>query len=105
MSEARAIRGDVLGKPLDRVDGPLKVTGRAAYATEQRRDNPEAPRAAVGWIVEAPIGKGRITRIEASEAEQAPGVLLVLTHKNAPEQAPYGCPEDAGRFTQSHAVL
>lgn len=99
------ITGAVIGKPLDRVDGPLKVTGRAAYATEQRRDNPEAPRAAVGWIVEATIGKGRILRIDAAAAERAPGVRLVLTHENAPEQAPYSQPDDAGRFTQSHAVL
>lgn len=99
------IAGTVIGKPLDRVDGPLKVTGRAAYATEQRRDNPEAPRPGVGWIVGARVGPGRIARLDVSAAEQAPGVLLVLTHLNAREQAPYGSPEDAGRFTQSHAVL
>lgn len=102
---SEGIAGTVIGKPLDRVDGPLKVTGRAAYATEQRRDNPEAPRPAVGWIVEARVGPGRILRLDAAQAERAPGVLLVLSHLNAPEQAPYGSPEEAGRFTQSHAVL
>ncbi len=92
----------VIGRPLDRVDGPLKVTGRARYATE-RRDGGARP--AVGWIVEAAIGHGRIARIDAGRAERAPGVLLVLTHENAAEQTPYGLPEDAGRFTQSRAVL
>lgn len=100
-----AVTGEVIGRPLDRVDGPLKVTGQAVYATEQRRDSPAAPRPAVGWIVEATIGKGRILAIDTAVAERAPGVLLVMTHENAPDQAPWGTPREAGRFTQSHAEL
>src|SRR3954468_12481983 len=72
----------VVGKPLDRVDGPLKVTGGARYAYEGQ----QGPATTYGFVVEAAIGKGRIKSIDTRAAEKAPGVLLVLTHRNAPEQ-------------------
>jgi xanthine dehydrogenase YagR molybdenum-binding subunit len=74
--------GGLLGHPLDRVDGPFKVTGRATYAYEYR--NVGEP--AYGFAVVSSIGKGRIRAIDASAAEKSPGVLLVLTHLNAPKQ-------------------
>ncbi|HEY0181557.1 MAG TPA: xanthine dehydrogenase family protein molybdopterin-binding subunit [Rhodopila sp.] len=84
----------ILGRPLDRVDGHLKVTGGAVYAFEVQR----APAAAYGFIVQASIGKGRINTIDTRVAEQAPGVLLVLSHRNAPEQG-------TGQHQQAHPVL
>ncbi|MGH8185409.1 MAG: hypothetical protein ACREUC_02505 [Steroidobacteraceae bacterium] len=75
----------MIGPGLNRVDGPLKVTGRAAYAYERQ----DAGESAHGFILGAAIGKGRIARIDTSEAERAPGVLLVLTHLNAPKQGPF----------------
>src|SRR5258708_4780226 len=72
----------ILGQPLDRIDGPLKVTGRATYAYEYR----DAGQPAYGFIVVSSIGKGRITAIDTSAAEATPGVLLVLTQANAPKQ-------------------
>ena len=84
----------VLGKPLDRVDGRLKVTGRAPYAYEVR----QAPAVAYGYVVEASIGKGRIQSIDTSAAERGPGVVLVLTHRNAPEQG-------TGNHHEAHPVL
>jgi xanthine dehydrogenase YagR molybdenum-binding subunit len=74
--------GGLLGEPLDRVDGPLKVTGRATYAYEYR----DAGQPAYGYVVVSTIGKGRVTAIDTGAAENAPGVLLVLTHANAPKQ-------------------
>ena len=71
--------GGPVGKPLDRVDGRLKVTGRATYAAEYAGEGT----AVYGYIVQASIAKGRITSIDTSAAEQMPGVLLVLTHRNA----------------------
>jgi xanthine dehydrogenase YagR molybdenum-binding subunit len=70
----------VVGKPLNRVDGRLKVTGGARYAYEMQQD------ALYGFVVEASIGKGKIRSIDTRAAEKAPGVRLVLTHRNAPEQ-------------------
>lgn len=72
--------GRVVGKPLDRIDGPAKVTGAARYAYE-RQD--VAPEAAYGWIVCSAIAKGRIGAIDTREAERSPGVLSVVTYQNA----------------------
>jgi xanthine dehydrogenase YagR molybdenum-binding subunit len=72
----------ILGKPMDRVDGPLKVTGTAVYSYEVR----DAPNPAYGFLVTASIGKGRIRAIDTSAAEQSPGVIKVLTHQNVPAQ-------------------
>ncbi len=69
-----------LGQPLDRVDGKLKVTGQAPYAYEH-----PVPNAAVGVLLTSTIAKGRITGMDTSVAEKAPGVLLVMTHQNAPK--------------------
>jgi xanthine dehydrogenase YagR molybdenum-binding subunit len=71
-----------IGQPITRVDGPLKVTGRATYAYEHW----EAGQPLYGYIVGATIGKGRITKIDSTRAERSPGVRLVLTHENAPAQ-------------------
>ena len=72
----------VVGKPLDRVDGRLKVTGGAIYAYEVE----QGPKTAYGVLVEAAIGKGRIKSIDTGPAERAPGVILVLTYRNTPVQ-------------------
>jgi len=69
----------VIGQPLDRIDGPLKTTGTARYAYE-RHD--AAPNAAYGYIVGAAIAKGRIVSMNATAAEEAPGVLAVVTPFN-----------------------
>ena len=73
----------VVGRPLDRIDGPLKVTGTAPYAYEYHA---EFPNAAYGYVLGAAIPRGRIEAIDTAAAERAPGVLLVLTHLNAPKQ-------------------
>jgi xanthine dehydrogenase YagR molybdenum-binding subunit len=70
----------VVGKPLDRVDGPLKTSGRAPYAYEQ---NDAAPHAAYGYVVHAGISKGKITSIDSAAARRAPGVLAIVTYENA----------------------
>jgi xanthine dehydrogenase YagR molybdenum-binding subunit len=69
-----------VGKPLDRIDGPLKTSGQARYAYE-RHDM--APDAAYGYVLGATIAKGRIKAIDTSKARAAPGVLAVVTHQNA----------------------
>jgi xanthine dehydrogenase YagR molybdenum-binding subunit len=78
-------RQGVLGRPLARLDGPLKVSGRARYAYEYAGYG----KVAYGFIVGATIADGRIAGIDAAEASAAPGVLLVMTHRDAPKQAPY----------------
>src|SRR5436305_174178 len=67
-----------IGKPLDRVDGRLKVTGKARYAAEAQVADVH-----YGVLVTSTIAKGKITRIDTAAAEKAPGVLAVITHRNA----------------------
>jgi xanthine dehydrogenase YagR molybdenum-binding subunit len=69
-----------IGTPTSRVDGRVKVTGMAQYAGEL-----EAPDLAYGSVVTSTIAKGRITRIDATQALAVEGVLDVLTHENRPK--------------------
>lgn len=70
----------VVGKSTDRIDGPLKTTGTAPYAYE-RHD--VVPNQAYGHVLGASIAKGRIASLDTSAARAAPGVLAVVTAKNA----------------------
>jgi xanthine dehydrogenase YagR molybdenum-binding subunit len=70
----------VVGQPTERIDGPLKTTGTATYAYEQRRTTPGA---AYGYIVGAGIAKGRIESMDLEAAKAAPGVLGIVTADNA----------------------
>jgi len=70
----------VVGKPLDRIDGPYKTTGTAPYAYEQHA---AAPNPAYGYIIGAAVAKGRIASIDTAAAKRAPGVLAVVTYENA----------------------
>lgn len=66
-----------IGTPLSRVDGPLKVTGKARYAAEH---HPEGM--LHGVVVSSAIARGRIVSIDDSAARAVPGVVEVLTHLN-----------------------
>jgi xanthine dehydrogenase YagR molybdenum-binding subunit len=70
----------VIGKPANRIDGPLKTTGTAPYAYE-RHDAVRNP--AYGVVVGSAIAKGRIASIDLTAAEAAPGVLAIVTAENA----------------------
>jgi xanthine dehydrogenase YagR molybdenum-binding subunit len=69
----------LIGKPVSRIDGPLKVAGKARFAAEFPMNG--LTYAALQF---ATIAKGRIAEIITAEAEAAPGVVLVMTHLNAP---------------------
>ena len=71
---------DLIGQPLNRIDGRLKVTGRAPYAYEHK-----IPNVATAVLVTSSIAKGRIVWFDTAAAEKMPGVLLVMTHVNAPK--------------------
>ena len=91
-------RQGLMGKPVDRVEGRLKVMGKAPYAHEMMEGGTAA---AHGYIVQATISKGSISAMNTSAAERAPGVLLVMTHLNAPKQAPWGPIELPDRYARS----
>src|SRR5579864_6091306 len=70
----------LIGKPIDRVDGHLLVTGKVRYTTDYDFEN-----LAHGVVIQSRIGKGRITAIDTKDAENAPGFLGVITHTNGPK--------------------
>src|SRR5712672_538819 len=71
-----------IGTATPRVDGRAKVTGEAKYAGEFKTSD-----LAYGSVVESTVAKGRIARIDTSEALRVVGVLDVLTHENRPRMA------------------
>jgi CO/xanthine dehydrogenase Mo-binding subunit len=72
----------LLGDPVDRVDGPLKVTGAARYPSDVT-----VPDLVHAVLVQSTIGAGTMSRIDIADARDAPGVLTVITHDNAPTLA------------------
>ncbi|MCG5076191.1 xanthine dehydrogenase family protein molybdopterin-binding subunit [Paraburkholderia tagetis] len=68
----------LIGQPVDRIDGMLKVTGGANYAA----DFPEA-RLAHAVLVTSTVASGTIASIDTGRAQAMPGVLLVMTWQNA----------------------
>jgi len=70
----------LIGTPVSRVDGPLKVTGKARFAAEFSPDG-----MAYGALVYSTVARGRIISIDTTEAEASDGVVLIMTHHNAPK--------------------
>jgi xanthine dehydrogenase YagR molybdenum-binding subunit len=81
-SQASASMTAYIGTATSRVDGRDKVTGAARYAGEFSVTN-----LAYGSIVMATIAKGRIKKIDTSEATKVDGVFAILTHDNRPPMA------------------
>ncbi len=72
-----------VGTPQSRVDGRLKVTGRARYAADHPADG-----VLHAAVVDSSVGRGRITGIDDRAALAHPGVHRVISHLNAP-RLPY----------------
>ncbi len=73
----------LIGAAISRVDGPLKVRGAAPFAAEFALDN-----LAYAALAFSTLPKGRIASLDTGAAEAAPGVVLVMTHRNAPRMKP-----------------
>ena len=69
----------LIGTSVSRLDGPLKVQGAARFAAEYQMDN-----LAYAALAYATIPRGRIASIDTAAAEASAGVVLVMTHRNAP---------------------
>lgn len=63
----------VLGKPLPRLDGPVKVSGRAKYAYDIAR-----PGLLHARILRSPHPHARVVAVDLSAAQKAPGVKAAL---------------------------
>ena len=67
----------IIGKPQDRLDGKLKVTGRAKYPGDRQMEN-----LAYGYLLTSSVAKGSIKAMDTSVAERSPGVAAVYTPFN-----------------------
>jgi len=76
-------RDGLIGESVSRLDGPLKVQGRASFAAEFPMDG-----MLYAALAFSTIPKGRIALLDTTGAEAAPGVTLVMTHRNAPRMQP-----------------
>lgn len=74
----KTLNASGIGKAIDRVEGHLKVTGMAKYATEF-----PIPNKVYRQGINSTIAKGEIISIDTSEAENLEGVLKIITYKNA----------------------
>ncbi len=66
-----------IGTPTSRVDGRLKVTGAAHYASDVPVADP-----AYAFLVTSSIARGRIERFDLDAARAVPGVLDIMTWEN-----------------------
>src|SRR5437764_6199802 len=66
-----------IGRDTRRVDGPLKVTGKAQYASDFH-----FPGLLYGVPVEATIAKGKVTKLDIVAAEKMPGVRAIFHREN-----------------------
>ena len=100
---------DVVGKPLDRVDGPKKVSGSATYAAEYHFDD-----LAYGVLVSATIGSGKVRSIGVDAARAMPGVIDVVidfanfaavAQQGGETEAPAQGVQDVNYFGQIIAIV
>ena len=95
----------LVGSPMDRPDGPLKVSGQATYAHEW-----DVPDMVHGVLVRATISKGRVTDVASSGIIGKNGVRAVITDDRllrrpaqggANEAPPQGAKQPRGQYVES----
>lgn len=72
----------LIGQPISRLEGPLKVTGAAKYSGDYN-----VPGLLHGYVVNSTITKGKIIKIDVAAAQALPGVVKIFTHENRPSTA------------------
>ncbi len=73
-------KNKVVGTPISRIDGIAKVTGKAAYSMDYPVKN-----IAYAVLFKSTVAAGTIREIDTAAAEKSPGVLAVITHRDAPK--------------------
>ncbi|RZF65041.1 xanthine dehydrogenase family protein molybdopterin-binding subunit [Sphingomonas populi] len=73
----------LIGSPVSRRDGPLKVQGQARFAAEVVLEG-----MVYAALAYATIPRGRIATLDTDAAEAAPGVVAVMTWRNCPRMNP-----------------
>lgn len=73
----------LIGKPIDRIDGRLKITGAAKYSAEFKPDN-----MVYGYPLRSTVANGTVNDFNIEAAERCPGFITFLSYKNAPKLRP-----------------
>ncbi|HET7543154.1 MAG TPA: xanthine dehydrogenase family protein molybdopterin-binding subunit [Polyangiaceae bacterium] len=73
------MKDESVGRPIDRLDAPLKVRGKAPYAAEIPVAN-----LAHALIVTSSVARGRVLSVDTHAAEQVSGVIRIITADTAP---------------------
>jgi xanthine dehydrogenase YagR molybdenum-binding subunit len=89
-----------IGAPVSRIEGMLKVTGQAPYAAEFPVKD-----LTYGFPIQSTIAAGEVAAIDTAEAEKQPGVIRVITHKNALQLPPGPPVTNENRMTRANPVL
>lgn len=74
--------GSSIGQPITRLDGVLKVTGKARFAADNH-----PPGMAYAVIAVSAISRGRVTLLDLASAKGHEGVIEVMTPANRPPLA------------------
>ena len=69
-----------VGQPISRVDGQLKVTGEAKFSAEYHLDN-----ICYAALAYSSIAKGKIKKMDLEAAQNAEGVIAIITYENSPK--------------------
>jgi xanthine dehydrogenase YagR molybdenum-binding subunit len=86
----------LLGTRVNRLDGPLKTTGRAKYSYDIVR-----PGMLYGRILRSPHAHARVTSIDVSMARAMPGVKAVITSIEAGQKVMFAGEEIAALAAQT----
>lgn len=94
----RGVQGE-LGRGAARIDGPLKVTGSAAYGVEHGTVGDTL----YGVLITAPVGKGPVVGIDAEAARALPGVVdVIVDDPRIPRQSAAFSPPTTGNDAIDH---
>jgi xanthine dehydrogenase YagR molybdenum-binding subunit len=77
MATAQLTSTRIVGKDRPRIDGPLKVTGRAVYTSDHH-----FPGMLFAVPVSSTIARGKIEKLDTSAAEKMPGVRAIYHREN-----------------------
>src|ERR671918_1606139 len=76
----RSLNYTAVGKNAHRVDGIEKVTGKAVYTGDI-----ELPGMGYAKILRSPVAHARLLKVDASKANELPGVIATLTRDDIKE--------------------
>ncbi|GAB2793518.1 xanthine dehydrogenase family protein molybdopterin-binding subunit [Halomonas shantousis] len=71
---------NIIGAAKPRIDGPLKLTGRAKYSSDNLLDD-----MVYAYGVFSSIASGEVTDIDLGVAKQSPGVIDIFHHNHFPQ--------------------